>query len=347
MNLIKEDINNQPKIKIDNSTMTSNYNNFTKLQTLSLKIKKNNISFLPSLINKEENRSINNYKNINNNYNIMNIKNKKIIRNEIKNLYNLYHPWLISHNNKEIHEFLSNCFDVTKIERHINDNKSKINDSKLTNKLLRDVEKHYKISNLFNKKKLKNITFNNINIKNNNTSIQEKTNIKTERRHNQNKIFNYQFKKFGNLKLLNKENNIENRNHSFDNTYFTLNKNCLRKNETNSKNEQPLKEFLSFEETPKISSSLNKSFSIFNNLNEDYKKTPQHRSIDINNILIQNDYKTIKIKKIAKGSINVKSIEEKMNRIDKIKANLLFKKKTTYNSLLLYNDNKNDIIKVI
>ena len=337
--LNNQEINNQPKINIDNSSivMASNYNNFTKLQILPLKIKNNNISFLPSLVNKEDNRNINNYKNINNNYKVMNIKNNKIIRNKVKNLYNLYHPWLNNtHNNKEIHEFLSNCFDITKIDARINDNKSKINDSKLTNKLLRNVEKHYKISNLFKKKRLKKITFNHININNNNISIHDNTNIRTERRYNQNKLINnYQYKGLGNL-------NKENKNHSFDNTYFPLNKKSLRKNETNSNNEYILKDFLSSRDTPKISSSLNKSFSILNILNEDYNKTPQHKSIDINNNILKNEYKTIKIKKISKGSINGKSIEEKLNRIDKIKANLLFKKNTTYNSLFLYDENKND-----
>ena len=48
---------NQPKINVDkySTIVTSNYNNCSKLQILSLKFKKKNNSFLPSLINKEDN----------------------------------------------------------------------------------------------------------------------------------------------------------------------------------------------------------------------------------------------------------------------------------------------------
>ena len=183
--LINKKNKNQKKKIIYNlsSTSNSNLNNFNKKQTLSINIKNYNIA-LPILVNKVNNRKINDYKNINVNSKSTTKRIKKNIRIGLKNLYNLYHPWLNnSCNNNEINEFLSNCYDITKIEAKNNDNKYKINDSKLTNKLLRDVENHYKIANIFQKRKFKNINFNNINIKNNKT-IQEKTNINTNIKYN-------------------------------------------------------------------------------------------------------------------------------------------------------------------
>ena len=166
--------------------------------------------------------------------------------------------------------------------------------------------------------------------------MQEKTNINTNIKNNINDFIVKKNNNYRNIEILNKEN----RSHSLDNTYFPLNKKSLRKNETNSKNEYYLKDFYS-NQIPNISYPLNKSYSKITNYNDNYKE-----NIDIKNNINVN-YKTIKIKKFIKKSINDKIIDEK-SRIDKIKANLLFKKNITYNSLLSQNEangfNKSNII---
>ena len=57
-----------------------------------------------------------------------------------------------------------------------------------------------------------------------------------------------------------------------------------------------------------------------------------------NNSKLKNNYKTIKIKKLIKKSFNDKYNDDKNNRVDKIKSNLLFKKNITFYSL--YSENK-------
>ena len=321
-----------PKYKIQSKKMNHNftsnnslnYNNYVKQKALPMKFKLYNI-VLPILGNSKKDENINISKSTNNKF-------KKNIRKGIE-LYNYYHPWINnSYNNHEINAFMSNCYDITKIDVPNNDeNKYRINESKLTNKLLRDVEKHYKIANIFQRTKLKNIKSNKVKIKNNRKDLIEDNNVIFSNRDN--KINNLIYNEYNNFKFY-KSINKENKSHSLENTYLSLsNKNI---NEENLyKKDSRFKDFISLKKIQKPSSSLNTSYSRNNNINEKSKaKILSYRSEEIdNNLSIKNEYKTIKIKKLIKNTINDKYKEEKNNRIEKIKSNLLFKKNITFSTL--------------
>ena len=351
--IIKPKIKNQSKQMVDKftSTNTLDYNKSINQNIFPIKIKKYNI-ILPTLVNKA-----NRHSNINKSKNIYiiskSIKNRlkdiSIIKKTVKRFYNFYHPWSNeSYNNKEINEFMSNCYDITKIDAPLNDNKHRINESKLTNKLLKDVEKHYKIANIIQKKKFHNIKFNDLNIRNKNNALDIKTNkIISDKKGSD----NFSLNEYNNFKFFKPILNI-NKSHSLENTYLSLSKKHLRKNETLFVNDYSIKDLISLQKLPKLYSSLNTSYSRNNILNEESNDIilSQRSEINEGNSMLKNDYKTIKIKKIMKNSINDKYYEEKMNRIEKIKSNLLFKKNLTNSSLCHDNEalktiNKSNLIR--
>ena len=331
--IIKPKIKNQSKQMVDKftSTNTLDYNKSINQNIFPIKIKKYNI-ILPTLVNKA-----NRHSNINKSKNIYiiskSIKNRlkdiSIIKKTVKRFYNFYHPWSNeSYNNKEINEFMSNCYDITKIDAPTKDNKNRINESKLTNQLLKDVvEKRYKITNIFQKKKLNNIKFNDLNIRNKLNVLDTKTNrfIKDKKSTN-----NFILNEYNDFKTFKPNHNI-NKSHSLENTYLSLSKKNLRKNETLF-----IKDYsINLQKLPKFYPSLNTSYSRKNIMNEEFNDIilSQRSANNGNNSLWKNDYKTIKIKKIVKNSKNDKNYEEKTNRIEKIKSNLLFKKNITNSSL--------------
>ena len=348
--IIKPNNKNQSIQMVDNFTSTNSldYNNSNNQKLYPIKIKKYNI-ILPALANKKNHRS-----NINKSKNIdiisKSIKNRlkdiKMIKKTVKNVYNFYHPWINnSCNDKEINEFMSNCYDITKIDAPTKDNKNRINESKLTNQLLKDVvEKRYKIANIFQKTKLNNIKFNDLNIRNKLNVLDTKTNrfIKDKKSTN-----NFILNEYNDFKTYKPNHNI-NKSHSLENTYLSLSKKNLRKNETLF-----IKDYsINFQKLPKLYPSLNTSYSRNNIMNEDFNDIilSQRSANNVNNSLLKNDYKTIKIKKIVKNSKNDKHYEEKTNRIEKIKSNLLFKKNITNSSLCPDNEthriiNKSNLIK--
>lgn len=331
--IIKSNNRNQSIKMVDNFTSTNSldYNNSNNQKLFPIKIKKYNI-ILPALANKKNYRS-----NINKSKNIdiisKSIKNRlkdiKMIKKTVKNVYNCYHPWINnSCNDKKINEFMSNCYDITKIDAPTKDNKNRINESKLTNQLLKDVvEKRYKITNIFQKKKLNNIKFNDLNIRNKLNVLDTKTNrfIKDKKSTN-----NFILNEYNDFKTFKPNHNI-NKSHSLENTYLSLSKKNLRKNETLF-----IKDYsINLQKLPKFYPSLNTSYSRKNIMNEEFNDIilSQRSANNGNNSLLKNDYKTIKIKKIVKNSKNDKNYEEKTNRIEKIKSNLLFKKNITNSSL--------------
>ena len=331
--IIKSNNRNQSIKMVDNFTSTNSldYNNSNNQKLFPIKIKKYNI-ILPALANKKNYRS-----NINKSKNIdiisKSIKNRlkdiKLIKKTVKNVYNCYHPWINnSCNDKKINEFMSNCYDITKIDAPTKDNKNRINESKLTNQLLKDVvEKRYKITNIFQKKKLNNIKFNDLNIRNKLNVLDTKTNrfIKDKKSTN-----NFILNEYNDFKTFKPNHNI-NKSHSLENTYLSLSKKNLRKNETLF-----IKDYsINLQKLPKFYPSLNTSYSRKNIMNEEFNDIilSQRSANNGNNSLLKNDYKTIKIKKIVKNSKNDKNYEEKTNRIEKIKSNLLFKKNITNSSL--------------
>ncbi len=348
---LKFDLPNK-KIKIKSQKLIDDFilNNikYRDKKLLPLKLKKINM-VLPLLTNRSNNSKINKDENFNNICKSTINDNKKYIKRRVNDLYYFYHPWLNnSYNKHEINSYMSNCYDITKIDVPINENKYRINKTKLTNKLLRDVEKHHKITNLFNKKKdnINDIKYNkNIHIRNNlntiNVIIQtDNNNIKPL---NKNDIDNLNFYEKKNSLRIFSSLNSENKSHSLENTYLIPNKKYLLKNITNSKNEYFLKDFIMLSNTQKqkISSSLNNSLSnISNKMYEDYKSNIPclDNGSTNNNSKLKNNYKTIKIKKLIKKSFNDKYNDDKNNKVDKIKSNLLFKKNITFYSL--YSENK-------
>ena len=337
-----------PKIKIQykkishnlTSNNSLNSNNNAKQKTLPIKFKLYNI-VLPILGNSKK------YENNNNISKSTNNKFKKDIRKGIE-LYNYYHPWINnSYNNYEINKFMSNCYDITKIDAPNNDeNKKRIKESKLTNKLLRDAEKHYKILNIFQRTKLKNIKRNNLKIKiNKNNLIEENNTILSNRPLNINNLIYNEYNNFKYYKPINKEN----KRHNLENTYLSLsNKNIIK--EHLYKKDSSIEDFIvSLKKIQKPSYSLNTSYFRNNNINEDHKiKILSHRSVECNyNPSINREYKTIKIKKLIKNTINDNYKEEKNSRIEKIKSNFLFKKNITFSSLCPNSETQRQLKEVI
>ena len=331
-------LNNKDKSKKlrDNSisTNTFNYNNYHESQTLPIKI--NNYQIILPIVDNRLNNS--NIKKVNKNINIIsksvNHKIKKKFKKRIKDDYYYYHPWINnSYNNNEINAFMSNCYDITKIDTYVNENQYKINDSKLTNKLLREVEKRYKIANIFQKKKLNTIKFDNL-IKNKNIFIETK-NIKVyNSKKNNKKLFFNKYNHLRNFKPINTENKI----HSLENSYSSLIKKNIKTNETQLLKDYHFKDFISLKKKEKPSSSLNTSYSKKDKIIEELEeKILSHRNDDNdhdNKDSLIRDYKTIKIKKIINNNINNNYNGEKIKRNYKIKSNFLYKKNITFSSLL-------------
>ena len=291
---------------------------------------------LPTIKNRLNNTYLkNNFENKNFNSKSKNNNNNKNIKKELKNIYNYFHPWInISYNNNDINSYISNCFDITKIRAPINNKKYRINDSKLTNKLLRDVEKHYKIANIYQKNKVTNIRFN----VNDNNSNQKNIILNENNISNKNNIINYN-KNILNLRCFNPflaNQNNEKNNKSLDNTYLNLNKIIQEKNDHNSRNNYYPRDFSDIKKIEKEYSSFNNSFSkISNNINKDINNeiSSPKRNFKLE---LKNKFKTIKIKKSKKIYINENDNinDEKIgNKIEKIKPNLLFKKSETFTVL--------------
>ena len=303
--------------KVDNLTSIDNqYIGNYNFRKILPKIYKNHNVILPTILNRVDN---NTFRNENISY-INKSRNDKYKMNERKeykdrNLYNFYHPWSNnSYNNKEINSILSYCLDVTKIDISFK-NKKRINDCKLNNKLLRDVEKRYNIANLY--QKLNSIKINKIN-----------QNNSTENNSSDNNLFGY------NEKKINKVNNarylnltkIDKNNYSNENTYSNLNKRSLFKNITNNKNDFYLRNYTPLKMKGKQSSSFNNSYyNIHKRINDNFiSDISAPKSVDLK---LKNSYQTIKIKNLSKEFKNEN--EEKNadnNKIEKIRPNSLFLK---------------------
>jgi hypothetical protein len=300
--------------KVDNFTSNDNqYIGNYNFKKILPKIYKNHNVILPTILNRVDNNS---YRNENISY-INNSRNNKYKINgrnayKDKNLYNFYHPWSNnSYNNKEINSILSYCLDVTKINISFK-NKKRINDCKLNNKLLRDVEKRYNIANLY--QKLNNIKINKINQGNS-----------TENNSSENNIFGYKEKKINNLRYLNPNKNDKN-NCSNENTYSNLNKRNLFKNITNNRNDFYLRDYTPLKMKEKQSSSFNNSFcNIHKRINDNFMTDiSSPKSVDLK---LKNNYQTIKIKNLSKEFNNdndEKNVDN--NKFEKIRPNSLFLK---------------------
>ena len=305
----KRYIKKEDEFTSTNNQYIGNYN-FKKILP---KIYKNHNVILPTIIKRVNNNSFGN-----DNISYINKsrydKNKKNERNEYKdrNLYNFYHPWSNnSYNNKEINSILSYCLDITKIDISYK-KKKRINDCKLNNKLLRDVEKRYNIANLY--QKLNNIKINKINQGNS-----------TENNSSENNIFGYKEKKINNLSYLNPNKNDKN-NCSNENTYSNLNKRNLFKNITNSRNDFYLRDYTPLKMKEKQSSSFNNSFcNIHKRINDNFiTDISSPKSVDLK---LKNNYQTIKIKNLSKEFNNdndEKNVDN--NKFEKIRPNSLFLK---------------------
>jgi hypothetical protein len=136
------------------STNDQNLNNYNASRKIPVKCKDYNIS-LPSIKKRTNNNKYNNKidnislisKSVNDRY----IKNTE---NDFNYIYQLHYPWANnSYYNKEINKIISNCFCVTKVGSSYTSNTNRMNDSKLRNKLLRDLEKRYKFGNSTKKRK--------------------------------------------------------------------------------------------------------------------------------------------------------------------------------------------------
>lgn len=295
----------------DFSSTNDEYNGNYNFRKILPRIYQNHNAILPTIINRIDN---NTFRNENISY-INNSKNNKYKINERngykdKNLYNFYHPWSNnSYNNKEINFFLSNCLDVTKIDTSFK-NKKRINDCKLNNKLLRDVEKRYNIANLY--QKLNNIK---INKNNQNNSIENNS--------SENNIYGYNEKKINNARYLNLTKNVKN-SFSNENTYSNLNKRSLFKNITNSRNDFYLRDYTPLKMKEKQSSSFNNSYcNIHKRINDNLiADTSSQKSFD----LLKNNYQTIKIKNISKEFKKDNDEKNVENKIEKIRPNSLFLK---------------------
>ena len=299
--------------KVDNFTSTDNqYIGNYNFRKIFPKIYKNHNVILPTIINRVDNNSFRNEnisyinKSRNNKYNI---NERNSYRD--KNLYNFYHPWSNnSYNNKEISSFLSYCLDVTKIDISFK-NKKRINDCKLNNKLLRDVEKRYNIANLY--QKLNNIKINKINQKNN-----------TENNSSENNIFGYNEKKINNPRNLNLRK-IGMNNYSNENTFLNLNKRSLFKNITNSRNDFYLRDYTPLRMKEKQSSSFNNSYcNIHKRMNDNFiTDISSPKSVDLK---LKNNYQTIKIKNLSKEFKKDNDEKNMDNKFEKIRPNSLFLK---------------------
>ena len=305
--------NNKRHIKkVDDFTSTSDqYNGNYNFRKILPKIYMNHNVILPTIIKRGDN---NHFRNENNIYinKSRNNKNKINERNDKgNNLYNFYHPWSNnSYNNKEISAFLSYCLDVTKIDTSFIKNKKRINDCKLNNKLLRDVEKRYNIANLY--QKLNNIKINKIN---------QSTN--TENNSFENNIYGYNEKKINNPRYLNLIKNGKN-NYSNEITYSNLNKRSLFKNITNNRNDFYLKDYTPLKLREKQNSSFNNSYcnihkKISDNLMTDISSP---RSVDLK---FKNNYQTIKIKNLSKEFKNDNEEKNSENKFEKIRPNSFLK----------------------
>jgi hypothetical protein len=272
--------------------------------------------------------------------------NKLNIRRKLNDLYYFYHPWLSNSLNKnEIHSFMSNCYDITKVDAPVNDKKYIIKDSKLTNKYIREIEKNNKLSSIFQKKRCSKNKFN-LDIKkiNNMDAIIKRNNIFNNTHFNRNDAellnMNENYKKF--VSVYNNLNN-ENENSSLENTHSVSPIKHIYRNNDNYRNITFFQDIISFNNKKNFSSSLNNSCSDINNIiSNDYKNnicSKESFEVDnFNNKKRKNNYRTIKIKKIIKKTKNDKNNDERLN---KIKSNFLYKKNITFSSLNINNIDNN------
>jgi hypothetical protein len=306
---------NKNKIMVDEFTST-NEQNFINHKTnlkLQMKCKDYKIS-LPSIKKRANNNKSKNEienkslisKSVNDNY----IKNTE---NDFNYIYQLHYPWANnSYYNKEINKIISNCFCVTKLGSSYTSKINRINDSKLRNKLLRDLEKRYKFGNFYQKIKINK----NYPIKGN----------------NENSVSNYNDKYINNIRCFNpflsyKKNKINNHS-NIRNLYFNLNHKSFQKNGTNSRNGRNnyLNDYASSKNGNQSTSYNNSHEHSESKINDNYD-IPSHRN---HKSKLGNDFKTIKIKNEIK-IINNSNIEKNFNiKDEKIKPNSVFMKNGTF-----------------
>ena len=316
---------NKNKIMVDEFTSTNDQNlsNYNASRKIPVKCKDYNIS-LPSIkkranINKYNNK-IENISLISKSVNERYIKNTE---NDFNYIYQLHYPWANnSYYNKEINKIISNCFCVTNIGSSYTSNTNRINDSKLRNKLLRDLEKRYKFGNFYQKMKI---------IKN--YSRKEK---------NENSFSIYNDKYIKDIRCFNpflsyKKSKINN-HYNVRNPYFNLKHKSFHKNGTNSRNGQDyyLNDYTSSKKGNQSTSYNNSHDHSESKINDNYDISI-HRN---NKMKLGNDFKTIKIKKEIKIINNNNNNEKNINiKDEKIKPNSVFMKNGTFSYFNLEKNN--------
>jgi len=322
---------NKDKIMVDEFTSTheQNFSNYNPNRKLPMKCKDYNIS-LPSIKKRANNNKYNNEienislisKSVNNRY----IKNTE---NDFNFIYHLHYPWANnSYYNKEINKIISNCFCVTKIGSSYTSNTNRINDCKLKNKLLRDLEKRYKFGNFYQKTKINKNSSNKTNIKENNNE----SNV-SKKENNNNSFSIYNDKYVNNIRCFNpflsyKQSKVNNHS-NIRNAYLNLNHKSFNKYGTNSRNGKNC--YLNY-----YASSKNENQSTSYNNSHDHSDSKINDNFDIsshrnNKPKLYNDIRTIKIKNEIKLINNNDNIDTNINiKDEKIKPNLAFMKNGTF-----------------
>lgn len=328
---------NKSKIMVDEFTSTNNnFGNYNNNRKLPIKCKDYNIS-LPSIKKRvNDNKYKNDIENISLISKSVNNRYIKNTENDFNFIYHLHYPWANnSYYNKEINKIISNCFCVTKIGSSYTSNTNRMNDSKLRNKLLRDLEKRYKFGNFYQKTKINKNYSNKRNIKENNNE-----NTISKKDTNENSFSIYNDKYINNIRCFNpflsyKQSKVNNHS-NIRNAYFNLNHKSFHKNGNNSRNGQNY--YLNDYTSSKIgnqSTSYNNSHDHSESKINDNIDKPSHRN---DKLKLGNDFKTIKIKNEIKIISNDNNIEKNINhKDDKIKPNSVFMKNGTFSYFHLEN----------
>ena len=321
---------NKNKIMVDEFTSTNdNFGNYNTNRKLPIKCKDYNIS-LPSIKKRvNDNKYINEIENISLISKSVNNKYIKNTENDFNFIYHLHYPWANnSYYNKEINKIISNCFCVTKVGSSYTSNTKRINDSKLRNKLLRDLEKRYKFGNFYQKTKINKKYSEKTNINENNNE-----NMISKKESNENSFSIYNDRYINNIRCFNpflsyKQSKINNHS-NIRNSYFNLNHKSFNKNGNYSRNKQNY--YLNDYTSSKIgnqSTSYNNSHDHIESKINDNCEMPPHRN---DKPKLDNNFKTIKIKNEIKIMNINNNIEKNINnKDDKIKPNSIFTKNGTF-----------------
>lgn len=321
---------NKNKIMVDEFTSTNdNFGNYNTNRKLPIKCKDYNIS-LPSIKKRvNDNKYINEIENISLISKSVNNKYIKNTENDFNFIYHLHYPWANnSYYNKEINKIISNCFCVTKVGSSYTSNTKRINDSKLRNKLLRDLEKRYKFGNFYQKTKINKKYSEKTNINENNNE-----NMISKKESNENSFSIYNDRYINNIRCFNpflsyKQSKINNHS-NIRNSYFNLNHKSFNKNGNYSRNKQNY--YLNDYTSSKIgnqSTSYNNSHDHSESKINDNCEMPPHRN---DKPKLDNNFKTIKIKNEIKIMNINNNIEKNINnKDDKIKPNSIFTKNGTF-----------------